>query len=261
VPSSLEWRQYYETNARSLLAIPWHRGRELSTEERGAIASSAREFQAGESSEGRHLLRYAQEYAERTGDRDYVHAIRLFIAEEQRHARDLGRFLKLNDIPLVRTTFTDQVFRKLRQILHGLEISIAVLITAEIIAEIYYAVLREATRSEILRALCDQILRDELRHVQFQADQLSKLRSRRSRLGVAATMAAQRFLFVGTTVVVWIGHRKAIHRGGLSPVGWWQSCWRAFDQAFAVNAPAHIFTPETLETPETTEPATLPTGR
>jgi len=150
-------------------------------------------------------------------------------------------------------------------LLHGLEISIAVLITAEIIAEVYYAVLREATRSEILRALCDQILRDELRHVQFQADQLSKLRSRRSGLGIVATMAAQRFLFLGTTVVVWIGHRKAIRRGGLSPVGWWQSCWRAFDQAFAVPAPVHILSPATLSSatlsPATKEPVTAGTTR
>ena len=260
MPLSSEWLRYYQENAGTLLSIPWDRGAELSNEERNAIANSAREFQAGESSEGRHLLRYAQEYAERTGDREYVLAIRLFIAEEQRHARDLGRFLKQNDISLVRTTFTDQVFRKLRELLHGLEISIAVLITAEIIAEVYYAVLREATRSEILRALCDQILRDELRHVQFQADQLSKLRSRRSRLGIVATMAAQRFLFLGTTVVVWIGHRKAIRRGGLSPAGWWQSCWGAFDQAFAVPAPVHILSPARLS-PATEEPATAGTTR
>src|ERR1700675_2044236 len=87
MPSSLEWRLYYEENARSLLEIPWRLGPELTPDETATIAQSLKEFQAGESSGGKHLIRYAQEYAERTGDQDYVLTIRLFIAEEQRHAR------------------------------------------------------------------------------------------------------------------------------------------------------------------------------
>jgi len=238
MPSSLEWRRYYEQNARSLFDIPWHLGAELSPDEITAVAQSLKEFQAGESSEGKHLFRSAQEYAARTGDLEYVAAIRLFIAEEQRHARDLGRFLTLNRIPLVRTTFADRVFRRLRTLISSLELSIAVLITAEIIAKVYYAVVREATRSAILRRLCDQILGDELRHVQFQAEQLEKLRTGRSRFGMAATMSAQRFLYVGTVLFVWLTHRPAIRAGGLSGAGWWTACWREFGEAFAKPVPA-----------------------
>ncbi len=204
---------------------------------------SLKEFQAGESSEGKHLLRYAQEYAQRTGDQEYIPAVRLFIAEEQRHARDLGRFLTINNIPLVPTTPTDRVFRKLRHLFGGLEISIAVLITAEIIAKVYYAALHEATRSVILRKLCDQILHDEWRHVQFQADQLARLRVGRGWFGMAATMGLQRFLYLGTTLVVWPFHGKAIRRSGLSFWGWWQSCWREFSEAFAVPSPNQALQP------------------
>lgn len=236
MPSSLEWLQYYERNAQSLLDIPWELGAELTPDEKAAIAQSLKEFQAGENSEGKHLFRYAQTYAERTGDLEYVPVIRLFIAEEQRHARDLGKFLRLNDIPLVATTFTDRVFRKLRHLFGGLEISISVLITAEIIAKVYYAVLREATQSVILRRLCDQILSDELRHVQFQAEQLAKLRKDRGRFGRAVTMGLQRFLYLGTTLVVWLFHRKAIRRGALSLRGWSASCWREFNEAFTSPA-------------------------
>lgn len=244
MPSSLEWRLYYEANARSLLEIPWHLGPELTPDETAAIAQSLKEFQAGESSEGKHLFRHAQEYAARTGDQEYVSAIRLFIAEEQRHARDLGRFLTLNNIGLVSTTFTDRVFRKLRQLFGGLEISIAVLITAEIIAKVYYAVLREASQSAILRRLCDQILHDELRHVQFQAEQLGKLRSGRRWFGRVATIGLQRFLFLGTTLVVWLFHRKAIHRGGVGFWGWWRCCWREFREAFSVPFAEQAVPPE-----------------
>ncbi|HRJ76077.1 MAG TPA: hypothetical protein PLX90_08775, partial [Anaerolineales bacterium] len=130
--TSLEWKKYYEENARSLLEIPWHVGHELSEEEKLAITSSVQDFQTGESSEGRHLIQYARDFAEKTGDLEYVNTIRVFIAEEQRHARDLGRFLQTNGIPLVKKTFTDDVFRSLRQLLGNLEVSVSVLITAEI---------------------------------------------------------------------------------------------------------------------------------
>ena len=91
--SSLEWQKYYEQITHSRLEIPWDIGCEVTNEEREVIASSVQDFQAGESSEGRHLLQYAKTYSEQTGDFEYVEAIRLFIAEEQRHARDLAHFL------------------------------------------------------------------------------------------------------------------------------------------------------------------------
>ena len=72
----------------------------------------------------------------------------------------------------------------------GLELSIAVLVTAEIIAKVYYAALRQATTSVVLVRLCDQILYDELRHVRFQCERLAILRARRSRLGVWLAGAA-----------------------------------------------------------------------
>jgi hypothetical protein len=228
---SLGWRLHYERNARSLLDIPWESGADATPAELAAIARSLQEFQAGERSEGRHLIHLARDYATRSGDADYLLAIRLFIAEEQRHARDLGRFLTLNGIPLLETTFTDTVFRRLRNLVPSLEVSIGVLITAEIIAKVYYAVLREATQSAVLRRLCDQILRDELFHVEFQAQQLARLRAGRSRAAAAVTRAAQRLLYAGTVLVVWLLHRPAIRRGGLTALQWWTSCWREFDAA------------------------------
>ncbi|MEX0700974.1 MAG: ferritin-like domain-containing protein [Planctomycetales bacterium] len=232
MPSSLEWRLHFEHNALTLLEIPWQFGEELTAAEKSAIGRSLAEFQAGESSEGKHLHRFAREYAERTGDHEYLVAIRVFIAEEQRHGRDLGRFLTLNGIPLVRTTFADRVFRKLRRFLGGLESSIAVLIVAEIIAKVYYAAIRDATESRVLRRLCEQILQDEEAHVRFQAEQLATLRRGRGRIAHVLTMAAQRFLFDGTVLVVWWAHRRAVRKGGLSFARWWRGCRREFVVAF-----------------------------
>ena len=234
--TSHEWRLYFESNAKSLLVIPWERGAELTPDETAAIAKSLQEFQAGESSEGKHLFHHAQKYAERRATASTSRSFDSLSRKSSCHARDLGRFLCLNNIPLVPTTFTDQVFRKLRNLFGGLEVLIAVLITAEIIAKVYYAVLREASQSVILRRLCDQILSDELRHVQFQAEQLAKLRLGRKWLGRTLTMGLQRFLFLGTTLVVWLFHRRTIRRGGLPLWGWCKLCWREFAEAFPKDA-------------------------
>jgi hypothetical protein len=228
--TSESWIAYFQANARSLLLIPWERGAELTDKERPLIARSVQIFQLGESSEGRHLYQRSREWAERNGDPNYPTAIRLFIAEEQRHAADLGRFLTLNGMALLERTFTDTVFRKLRRFAQ-LDMSISVLVTAEIIAKVYYTALREATRSTILRTLCDQILRDEEQHVRFQCERLAILRRGRSRAENFLRVGMQRFLFFGTCAVVWIGHRRAFRAGGYGLARFWSGLWAEFEMA------------------------------
>jgi hypothetical protein len=234
--SSTEWLRHFETNARQLLHIPWERGEDLTTGEAVAIGASVAEFQRGESGEGRHLIRYAQAYAARTGDRDYAPAIVLFIREEQRHARDLRRFLELNGIPLARASFADAVFRRLRNVLGTLEMSIAVLITAELMAQVYYDALRAATRSAILQSLCDQILRDEARHVEFQAERLGVLRAKRLAFSYLTTMLCQRVLFAVTCGVVWPVHRRVFRCAGYGFGRFWVEAWTYFEAAFTISA-------------------------
>ena len=238
--TSADWLRYFEANRQLLLEIPWEAGPELTARERRAIRRSVQEFQHGESSDGRQLLRYAHDYADRTGDRDYLPALQLFIAEEHRHARDLGRFLAINGIPLVAHTPSDRVFRSLRHVAGSLEVSIAVLITAEIIAQVYYAALREATNSRILRRLCEQILQDEAAHVQFQAQQLETLRAGRGPLRRGLTMAAQRMLFLGTCLVVWLFHGRALDAGGHRFTRFWHGAWLHFEMAFSGRAAVPI---------------------
>lgn len=235
---SRDWRIHFERNAASLLPIPWDVGPDLTDEEISVIAASLQEFQAGEYSEGRHLYAFAQAYAVTTGDYEYVRAIRLFIAEEQRHALCLARFLAINGIPLVDTTFKDWVFRRLRNLVSSLELSIAVLVTAELIAKVYYRVLREATQSVVLRRLCDQILSDEDAHVAFQCGHLRKLRAGRGPVALAATLAAHRLLFAGTLLLIGWSHRRVVRRGGLTLLGWWARCWKEFDEELRLSRAA-----------------------
>lgn len=231
--TSSDWLAYFEANAQSLLEIPWHLGAELTREEVAAIGASLQEFQLGENSEGKHLMHYAHNYANASGDFAYVTAMRVFIGEEQRHARDLGRFLKQNGIPLLRSTATDRLFRRMRNSFGGLETSIAVLITAEIIAKVYYLAIQRATNSKILNILCQQILADEFQHVRFQSQQLKRLRDAHSAPVQALLSLSQRGLMLGATCLIWLTHRKALRAGGFSAIRWWKACWREYRFTFA----------------------------
>jgi hypothetical protein len=228
--SSAQWCEYFQANAQSLLDIPWERGAGLTPGEREVIAASLQGFQLGESSEGRHFLECAKAYAAAVGDPDYVTALRLFIGEEQRHARDLGRFLLQAGIPLISRTWPDTVFRWLRH-RAGLELTIAVLLTAEIIAKVYYAALRAATGSVVLRLICDQILRDEIAHVRFQAERLAILRRQRARWQVWPAQVWQRVFFGGTCLVVWWTHGGVLRAGGFGFRRFWQASWRELKAA------------------------------
>ena len=234
---SVAWVQYFRFNAKALLTIPWREGLYFTDETRSAIASSVQEFQLGESSEGKHLMACAKRHAAETGDGAYVEALGLFVAEEHRHARDLGRVLDLAGGPRVGHAWPDTVFRFLRR-LAGLELSIVVLVTAEIIAKVYYAALREATGSPVLRRLCDQILNDEVRHVHFQTERVAILRSRRHPALVAVCQFAHRILMSGTCLVVWHKHGRAMRAGGYTFALFRRDTWSELSDALTRMDPA-----------------------
>ena len=223
--TSGQWCYYYHRNAERLLTLPWQCGAELTEAERQAVAASLQEFQLGESSEGHNLLRRATQYAERADDPEYVEAMQLFVREEQRHARVLGRFLHLAGVEPLKRSRLDTAFRLLRR-LAGLVLSITVLLTAETIGKVYYRALRRATGSALLRRVCDQLLRDEVRHMRFQAERLAILRRGRARWRVWLAHGCHRLLFGGACLLVWGKHRRALRAGGLGFRGFWRECWQ-----------------------------------
>jgi hypothetical protein len=222
---SASWCSWFRANSARNRPIPWHVGADLQTAERESVAASIQTFQLGERGTGRHLLAKAEDHAAKTGDRDYPEALQLLFTEEHRHAGDLGRFLDLAGIPRIEHDPVNGVFRRLRH-LAGLELSIAVLFTAELLALVYYSALRRATRSATLRALCAEILRDEVAHVRFQAQRLAILRRGRSFVSRWLTRLWQRTLFAATSLVVWQTHRRALRAGGLNFRGYWQRAQR-----------------------------------
>ena len=228
--SSETWKRYYIENNASLLEVPWDAPYSLSPEERRAISKSIAEFQKGESSEGKHLISSAREHAAEVDDPTYVDTTVLFIKEEQRHARDLRKYMALRDIPLAKSSWPDTAFRFIRH-LGGMEVSICVLVTAEIIAQCYYPALKKATADPVLIGLCDQIISDEESHVVFQTERIASLRSLASPLRRKISELLQRFLFAGTVAVVWMQHRQVFTKAGFSYGAYQKECWSYYWKA------------------------------
>ena len=143
----------------------------------------------------------------------FVEALELFIKEEQQHSRYLADFMQSQNIPLISRHWVDSIFRGLRG-LAGLELSLTVLVTAELIAVPYYRALREATGSATLRIICTRILEDEIAHLKFQASMLARASSERPQLSQRLTGELHTLFLLGTICVVWYGHRAVFAAGG-----------------------------------------------
>lgn len=237
--SSTEWCEHFRRSAASPTHIEWGLGAQITPVERSAIARSVQTFQLGETGEGRHLIRVAESHARRTGDAAYVTAIRLFVAEEQRHARDLGCFLDAAGIARLQKEWTDQFFRRLRH-LAGLELTISVLLTAELLSNVYYAALRDATRSAPLRRLCGRILKDEVAHVRFQCERLALLRRQRRRTLLAVTHGLSWILCWGTACVLWWEHRSVFRSAGISVREFCRRVSREYDLVRRLRDPSRL---------------------
>jgi hypothetical protein len=222
---SARWVDYFRANAERLLPIPWEAGAGATSDELARITDSLRGWQLGETSDGRHLLAAVADYAAKLGDPDFLDAIRLFIAEEQRHGAELGRFLDLAGVPRATWDWGDAMFRAFRYVLPRMEVWATVVVMVETHAMLYYAALRRATGSAVLRQICRQILADEVPHIRFQCERLAILHHRRSRVLRALTTGIHRVLFAGVTLAIWAMHRRALRAGGFSFRRFWRSAW------------------------------------
>ncbi len=205
------WKNYFTLNSNHFEDIDWRHFDFLTPDEIATIGSSIQKFQKGEQSEGKHFYSFAKTFP----DPRYLETIRLFIREEQMHAYVLGKFMDRNGIPRITSHWVDNVFRSLRK-LANLENTVAVLLTAEIIAKVYYKALRNATRSMLLSQICDRILKDEDQHIAFQCYTLSLFYGKKGRLLKFFGRLWHQVLIMGTICVVWSGHRRVLKAGGLS---------------------------------------------
>src|SRR5580704_8121648 len=196
---SKAWYHHFLASQQTPGQMPWDDTYKLSPTERRSIQHSIQQFQLGESSEGRRLLNRAREYSRATNDPDFAEALSLFVKEEQRHSAYLLRFMRAQGIPEVSSHWVDSVFRHLR-VLAGLELSLRVLVTAEIIAVPYYTALGRSTASRLLRAISSRIVQDEAAHLKFQSSMLSRLGALRRPIVRRLISRLHRLFLVGTSL-------------------------------------------------------------
>ncbi|MDY3557786.1 ferritin-like domain-containing protein [Gemmata sp. JC673] len=235
--TSEEWVAYFEHNATNLMPIPWGAGAGATREELAEIIESLRAWQLGETSDGARLTRAAERHAAQTYDPAYVEAIRRFIAEEQRHGEMLGRFLDLAGVPRKGRDWGDSIFRLFRHLRLRMEVWTTVVVMVEVHAMLYYAAVRRATGSAVLRRICHQILRDEVPHLRFQCERLAIIHRNRGHALRALTMGVQRVLFAGVTLAIWAGHRRALRAGGLTFRRFWGGAWAQMGKAWRAMDP------------------------
>jgi hypothetical protein len=226
VRATSAWIAYFETNLARCRPIPWEEVNvALPAAQLAAIARSLQAWQLGETSDGRHLLAAAARYAQRTQDPAYYAAVELFVREEQRHGELLGRFLDLAGLGRIGVDWGDCLFRALRYCIIGMEVWTTTVVMVETLATIYYNAIRRATGSPVLRTICAQILADEGPHIRFQYERLAIILRSRPRLGFWLTMFAQRLLYFGVVVLVWLGHHRALRAGGYGWQHYWRQAW------------------------------------
>ena len=207
----------------------------LRPEERRLIAGSIAAFQLGEQSDGSGLLRAAYRFAAAHGDELLPRITELFIREQQRHARLLRAFMEENGIRAKRLHWTDSLFRRTRR-LAGFELYLHVLITAELLGNVYYRALESVTGCQRLRDLCRALIADELAHIGYESELILQLRARKPALRRSLIRLAHRAFFCGTAGAVWVSHRAVLRRAGHTAAGFLRCCLEQY--AFHLDPPA-----------------------
>lgn len=187
----------------------WERGARVDT----AIWRSVRRFQIGESGDGANLIAKA----DRAGDAPYARAVRLFVAEEQNHARLLGLLLGAGGVSPLASHWSDTVFVRLRRLL-GLRLELLVLMVAEVVALRYYRALRDGTDDGLTTQVAGAILADEERHVPFHCERLREAFARVPRPVGRLVLLGWRALLLAAALVVACDHGPALWGFGVGRV-------------------------------------------
>ncbi|YCM42452.1 ferritin-like domain-containing protein [Verrucomicrobiaceae bacterium 227] len=162
-----KWLDHFAANT-SAERIDWGQACSLPEEVRKPLAKSLAVFQLGETGEGCALFRLARSCRDDPGLVRYEEALRAFILEENRHAEILKEMVLRVEGTLLTKQWSDRVFRFVRKLVN-LEFELQTLLTAELIAEAYYKLLRRTVDDEPIKQACARIVKDEVGHTGFHA--------------------------------------------------------------------------------------------
>ncbi|MGW7332141.1 ferritin-like domain-containing protein, partial [Streptomyces sp. NPDC054840] len=192
---------------RAALGDPdWGKGAQLPAE----IVRSIQKFQVGEDGDGSALTAKA----DLAGDPVYSDAVRLFIAEEQNHARMLKLLLAAGGATTLDGHWSDAAFVRVRRLL-GLRMELLVLMIAEAVALGYYRALRDGATDRLTTEVAGRILADEERHVPFHCLRLREGLAGLPRPARRAVTAGWRGLLAGAAALVAVDHGPALRALGV----------------------------------------------
>jgi hypothetical protein len=223
------WTAYFQANLarhdRLDALIPWESPCTLSDADAAALARSLQRFQLGESGDGTGLLSKAW----RREDADYDRALRLFVAEEQKHSALFGGALARFGVERLSEHWSDGAFVLLRRMM-GLRTEVTLFLVVETVAMEYFTALGRCA-DPVVRGVARRILTDEVEHVRFQIDQLRTSFDGVPRPARVVAAAAAWILAVGTATALAIDHGRAMRSCGLGPVTFWHRALRHFGRA------------------------------
>lgn len=199
------WLDHFEANRLNRSEPDWSAPFAMPEAKRRLLAKSLSEYQLGDGGgECRLVAADAESYR---GTADEVRRIvDLWFAEEREHSRLLAGAVQRVGGKFVTTTPAFELFYFIRRRL-GVQFEMLVLLVVEIVSTGYYRVIRKHVGDEPIAAMCQLILRDEARHIDFHRDRLAARHPR----GVGAIWAL-RFRFLGEACawLLWLGHGRAL---------------------------------------------------
>ncbi|MEY2599864.1 MAG: hypothetical protein RLZZ244_1048 [Verrucomicrobiota bacterium] len=224
------WIHHFETNTEKNRALEFPKTPcSLPEAVRKPLAKSLAVFQLGESGSGSRIRRCCHDARIGADLRGYPEAVDRFIKEEQSHSYLLARAVEHLGGRLLTKQWTNSVFQRLRFLLN-LDFTIQMLLTAELIAEVYYGLLYLHCDDPVVRCLAQKILQDETRHLAFQRD---FFRVRVARLSPVVRWFWRlqfRAVHALTVLVVAWDHRHALRALGLSPGAFRTRCGKAWQR-------------------------------
>jgi len=211
--TSKAWINYFTENALHE-RIDWRIKPTISIEEIATLLHSLQAWQLGETSDGAHLIHASTLYAKKIGDQDYIYAVKLFICEEQKHGRNLGKYLDAIGEPRIQKNWGDTIFRKIRYFNTNMEIWTVAVITVESAAQVYYQCLKNVSNCTLLKQICTDILIDESYHIDFQVERIHEIFNDKSSFSRWISRIIYPIFFFGTSLVIWLAHKKVFKAGG-----------------------------------------------
>lgn len=222
------WLAYFEGNARLDCAPAASLRAEVPQPLWSTLALSLGRFQLGESAGGK-IHEEMPTHPDRALDAPMRRAVRLYIEEEWRHARELAMVIHALGGQLQTAHWTNGAFTACRRIL-GLRTKMMTLAIAEVIGIVYYRALASGVGSPALATSLRRIANEESRHLDFQAaffERAIALTPRWARVPYRWLLRGLMFaILAAALLVLLLDHARVLRQVGASARELTSASWR-----------------------------------